>query len=540
MKTSKKLTIIFSIIVAIFTIGIVFKQFQNDTFFNISIGKYILENGIDMQEHFSWVQGLSYTYSHWAFDIVIYLLYNAWEFNGIYIATIVFSIITNIILYNLLNKRCKSPIVALLITLITSFIIRECYTARSQIISFLCFIIEIYCIEQLIETNKKKYAITLIILSIIVANFHAATWPLFLVLFMPYVAAAFLNGISSRNIYTIMKNRAQKKLDKLSADSSKRKQYEEDVMYYSKFINELKTPKYSKIIRRDNYNAKVLIILMIIICFTGLITPIHGTPYTYVLKSMFGVSNIENHASIDFVDEMQPLVLVRNLSVLIFLIFFIIFLVFTPSKLKMEHGFLILGLLLMTLTSSRYMYLLIFLGSYIIADLMSQSVNEFIPKDIKTLEKICTLPIVYIVLFIITSAFSICCFIPKTNTDYVNNKIYPVGAVEYIKNNLDYRNMRIYNDYIYGSYLMLNEIPVFIDSRLDVYCSEFNDTDVFYDYIQIVYGSEHYEDIFTRNDFTHILLYNNDIVHNYVKRDNNYKLLYEDEYFSLYERNVNN
>ena len=56
MKKSKKLTIIFSIIVAIATIGFVRKEFQNDTFFNITIGKYILENGIDMQEQFSWVQ----------------------------------------------------------------------------------------------------------------------------------------------------------------------------------------------------------------------------------------------------------------------------------------------------------------------------------------------------------------------------------------------------------------------------------------------------------------------------------------------------
>ena len=55
MKKSKKLTIIFSIIVAIATIGFVRKEFQNDTFFNISIGKYILENGIDMHtSHPTW------------------------------------------------------------------------------------------------------------------------------------------------------------------------------------------------------------------------------------------------------------------------------------------------------------------------------------------------------------------------------------------------------------------------------------------------------------------------------------------------------
>ena len=76
-KISKnKVFFIFSCLaIAFFTAALVPKTFQNDTFFNISIGKYILNNGIDMQEHFSWVPNLAYTYSHWAFDIIIYLLY---------------------------------------------------------------------------------------------------------------------------------------------------------------------------------------------------------------------------------------------------------------------------------------------------------------------------------------------------------------------------------------------------------------------------------------------------------------------------------
>ena len=122
--------------------------------------------------------------------------------------------------------------------------------------------------------------------------------------------------------------------------------------------------------------------------------------------------------------------------------------------------------------------------------------------------------------------------------DYVDEELYPVGAVEYIKENLDYKNMRIYNSYNNGSYLMLNEIPVFIDSRLDVYCSEFNDTDVFYDFTQVSLGKVNYEDVFKKYDFTHILIYNTDIIYNYIKLDHNYKVLYEDKNFTLYERNV--
>lgn len=55
MEKNKKLFFILAAVIIILSIGIVPKVLQNDTFFNISIGKYILDNGIDMQEHFSFV-----------------------------------------------------------------------------------------------------------------------------------------------------------------------------------------------------------------------------------------------------------------------------------------------------------------------------------------------------------------------------------------------------------------------------------------------------------------------------------------------------
>ena len=537
-KKQKKIVIIFSILIGIFTIGIVGKTFQNDTFFNISIGKYILENGIDMKEHFSWIQGLTYTYSHWAFDIIMYLIYNNFGFTGIYISIILFSILINIVLFNLLTKRGKQPVIAFIITLISAYIIRSCYTARSQIVSFLCFIVEIYCIEKFIETNKKRYAVLLIVLSIIVANFHAATWPMYLVLFLPYFASAFFNFISPKNRYVLLKKRYQNKLKNVPKDSKKSRKYEIKVNYYADILEKIEPPKYEKMVRRENYNIKNLVILFVIICFTGLITPIYDTPYTYVIKSMFGESNFENNASVDFIMEMQPITPAYSTDLVVFLIILLAFLIFMPTKLKLEQGFLILGLLLMTIISARYVYLLVFLGSYVLMDLITQCIAKFIPEDMQKLENILVSKKGIIILSILIILFVLPEFLEIIVEDYVDEELYPVGAVEYIKENLDYKNMRIYNSYNNGSYLMLNEIPVFIDSRLDVYCSEFNDTDVFYDFTQVSLGKVNYEDVFKKYDFTHILIYNTDIIYNYIKLDHNYKVLYEDENFTLYERNV--
>lgn len=537
-KKQKKLLIIFSIAIAFFSIAIVFKTFQNDTFFNIAIGKHILENGIDMKEHFCWVDdNLYYTHSHWIFDIIIYLIYNSFGFTGIYVSVIIFTIFTAITLFLFLSKRNKSPIISFFIALISLYLVKSCFTARSQIISFVCFIIEIFCIEEFIETNKKRYAITLVIISIIVANFHAATWPLLLVLFMPYIAASFCNICTSKTIYNLCIKRLKKKISKLPKDSEKIAIYEKDIKDYEKIMNE-RISEYAnyKVIRRENYNTKNLIILMIIIALTGLLTPTHDTPYTYIIKSMFGPSNFEDSLSIYYINEMQPIVPLANLPFIVFTLFLLAFLIFLPTKIKTEHGFLIAGLYIMALSSARYVYLLVLLGSFVLNDLIVYATNLLIKDDIKLLENFFSKTITGIITIEIVLIFSIPIFLEHSNADYINETEYPVGAVEFIKKELDYKNIRIYNSYNNGSYLMLNNIPVFIDSRLDVYCSEFNDTDIFYDFIEITSGHKHYKDVFDKYDFTHILLKHNETVDIYLANDNNYKVIYKDDSYILYEK----
>lgn len=537
-KNNKKLMIFLSIVIAIFCIGIVIKPFQNDTFFNIAIGKHLLENGIDMQEHFTWAQkDLYYSHSHWLFDIIIYLIYSAFNFTGIYITTIIFTIITALIMFYCLSKRGKSPVISFFVTLFSIYVTQNAFTARSQVVSFLFFIIEIYCIEQFIETNKKIYPIIILISGVIVANMHAATWPLMLVLFLPYFASAISNIFTSRFIYKKCIRNLEKKISKLPPESERVEMYRKDIKDYERLIEE-KKGKYSdyKIIKRDFYNVKGLLILFILLALTGLITPIHGTPYTYIVKSMFGPSNFGEMRSYDHIAEMQPTIPLANIAFLTFTITVACFIAFVPSKLKSEHGFLLAGLLFMGLCSNRYAFLLVFIGSYVLNDVVISATNLLIRDDIDILEKIFSSKIAFLVLVFLVTIFTTNHLLDMSQHDYAKEDMYPVKAVEYIKENLDYENIRIYNSYNFGSYLMFHDIPVFIDSRLDVYCSEFNDTDIFYDYIYISNGVGHYEDVFDKYDFTHILLYTDEITTPYLKADIGYDVIYEDENFTLFEK----
>ena len=504
---SNKLNILFLFLIIILTVSIVPKTFQNDTFFNISIGKYIIENGIDMKDHFCWITDLDYTYSHWAFDVIIYLIYSKFSFLGIYLFTILFAILINVTLFIILNKLYNSPSISFCLTLCTAFLNKTFYTSRSQIISFLCFIIEIYCIEKYIETDSKKYAFSIFIIGIIVANFHAASWPLVLVLFLPYIVASFFNFNTKKNLKT--------KLD-----------------------NNFKSESNSKIFTRQNYNTKHLLILMIFITITGFITPLHDVPFSYTFKSMFGHSNFGILKSIYYVNEMQPIIPANSIPFLIFTVILIEFLLVLPTKLKLEHSFLILGLFVMTITSTRYLALLLFLGSYVIADLITQSFNLYAKNSLKTTTHLLSLKPLVILILVTFCIYTFSEILNKNNTEYVNPELFPTKATNYILENIDYKNMRIFNNYNFGSYLIFNNIPVFIDSRLDVYCSEFNNTDIFYDFINVITFNEYYEKVFSKYNFTHKKKKNDERIINYLEQDTNYNKIYEDSYFTLFERNL--
>ena len=72
------------ILIIIFSISITPVTLQNDTFYTIKIGELINNHGIDMKDHFSWHEGLPYTYPHWLYDLITYFVYAGFGVYGIY------------------------------------------------------------------------------------------------------------------------------------------------------------------------------------------------------------------------------------------------------------------------------------------------------------------------------------------------------------------------------------------------------------------------------------------------------------------------
>ena len=91
--------------------------------------------------------------------------------------------------------------------------------------------------------------------------------------------------------------------------------------------------------------------------------------------------------------------------------------------------------------------------------------------------------------------------------------------------------MKLFNVYDDGAYLLFRNIPVFMDSRSDLYTKIFNKKkDIFNDYIEIMNTGS--KDLLKKYEITHALLSKDaNLTSNFKEQ---YKIEYEDEYFIIF------
>ena len=551
---------IFSII--LFSIALVPKSFQNDTFYTIKVGQLIRSNGIDFKDHFAWVADLSYSYPHWLYDVIISFIYDyLGGFTGIYVSTMFLSAILGLVLYKANKIVSKNELISFFMTLAQMYIMQAYITARAQLVTFILFVAEIIFIEKFLATGHKRYAIGLIILPILIANIHSAVFPFYFVLYLPYLGeyvitllidAHIVHKIKNFQINTMIKyyKKELKKAPKDKAEEFQKKlakynkKLENEKSNFEKFLvkekDRLKEPYKIRIER--NKNNKKLFFIMLICIFTGLITPVRDIPYTYTFRISKGntMSNISEHL---------PLDLINNKPILIYMFITLCLLIFTKVKIRLKDAFMFFGLMLLAFMSRRQVSMLNLFGGIVTTKLISDLIETYDKNGTKEFMNYLTTIVgeVILIFFILLISYSV--YKENIGEEYISKKSYPVEAAKWIKENTDYKNIRLFNEYNYGSYLLLNDIPVFIDSRCDLYTPEFNGTynkekkkfegkDIFSEALNVSSLSTYYENVFKKYDVSHVITKANSKLNMLLSRDNNYELLYKDDNFKIYKRNT--
>lgn len=389
-KTKISFNVVAVICILVFCAVLAPITLQNDTFYTIKIGEHILENGIDMHDPFS-IHDIPYTYPHWLYDVGIYLIYNFGGMLGIYISTIVLSCILGVTIYFTNKKIIKNDLVSFLLTLGVMYVLKGFIAARAQLVTYILFTLQILFIENFIETKKKRYALGLIIIPIIIANVHLAVWPFYFVPFLPYIAEYLIAVLLDAHLIYIIssdyrKNKI-KKLAKIQGNEEKiakleliNKQKEEEFKEY-KAKQEARRDKPYKLKIEKKDNVKWLILIAVICLFTGLLTPLGDTPYTYLVKTMQGntTKNINEHL---------PMVLIQSNYTLFIIAIVLSITIFTDTKIRLKDFFMLGGLIVLALMSKRQLSMLVLLGVYSIGILITDLFNKYDPEGTEKFIKI--------------------------------------------------------------------------------------------------------------------------------------------------------
>ena len=545
-KLKDKKEIIFEIIaillIALFSYSIAPKTFQNDTYYSVPIGDLVLENGIDMQDHFSWHENLPYTYPHWLFDVITSLIYKLGGWGAIYIAVCLFSILLGITIYLVNQNLTKSKVISFLITIGSMYLLKDYIAARAQLVTFLIYMIVIYCIEKLLENPKKiRYSIGIILSSILIANLHVAVWPFLFVLSLPYIAEYIIACLADVIIYRkipifIKKIKLKHYKDNVVKQAKIQKSLEDIYKQNEKIKIAREEQEPYKIRMKRNKNVKWLILVMIICAFTGLLTPLKTTPYTYLYKTMIGntVKNINEHL---------PLTLIKDVPIMSVIIIIISLITFTKVKIRLSDLFMLGGLTYLMFSSKRQSSMFVLVGSIILNRMIVEAIEIYSKYKIKEIRLKVINFLSITAMIVLVMLFSMKYISKKTSDAFVNESTYPVQASDWILENLDVNNIKLFNEYNYGSYLLFRGIPVFIDSRADLYAPEFNKTDesegkdIFMDFINTSGIGQYYGSTFEKYGITHVILYKNSKISMLIKNADSekYNKLYSDDHFIIYE-----
>ncbi len=475
--------VLLPLLIAIFIISTNYTISDSDTFFHIKVGEHISKYGFPTQDPFS-MHNLNYTPHEWLSDYIFYRVYSTFGYFGLSILLCILLSVLVFVMYktnNLLNSNINY--LSFIFTFGSIYVLNlfKFFVVRPHIFSFIIFVLEIYLIESYIKSKRKLYLSIIPVLSLLLANLHIGTLPMFLILLLPYIADNII------------------KLEKNSICSEGNKS-----------------------------DLKLLFSTFLCSIIASFINP-------YGLQKLMYFTILFN-SNTQTVYEWQSPSFKGAQGLLIFSTFAIglMIMILSKSRIQLKIVLMYFGLMFMSLYSIRYYSYFMLLTGPFLGNILYSAFNI---KPIKILELDKPKHMLISILmatFIISSAL----FKFTNNFISVNFDKFPVNAINYLKENTDCQNTKVFNDYSYGGYMMLNGIKVFIDSRQDLYLEAYNkNCKVYTDYLSLIRGNTHYRDVFNKYGFEYFIISKDSLLNTYVSNDTSFRKILSDKYSILYSKN---
>jgi hypothetical protein len=452
-------------------------KLNSDIWFILNSGRYVLQNGLPQTEPFTIHEGMSFIMQQWLSAVIFWINYSTFGELGLYL--VVF--LTYVLFVNMTFKLCMflsedNFFISYGISFIVIALISMFMTQRPYIFLFLLIVIEIYFLEKYIKSNKVVYLLPLLALSVLMINLQAAMWPLLFVILLPYLIDSF--------------------------------------KFKFKFVE------------GQGYGKKGLIFIIFGMLVAGFLNPYGIRAITYLFNS-YGFKEITSLVSEMHSADINSL-LGKIIFGTIFLILFIIF-IYKKGRYKLRYYLLTLGTAYMAISAVRSYAILIICGliplSYYLKDYKMKTIEIKNDKRTLLIRKILVVLLAVLIIFVI--------FQKNKFADIKHKDL--IKSVDFLdKFNKD--EVKIYTGYNDGGYLEFRGFKVYIDPRAEVFLKTNNKKyNIMEEFAFMQTGKKYYKEVLDKYNFTHILVWKNDILNTYLPYDENYKMIYSSDYYKIFE-----
>lgn len=477
MKNNKNI-VIYLLLLFIFVM-IVQPLTDSDTFWHLKLGEYIFENrSVPVFDVFSWhslVEPLEMYPHEWLSQLIFYVVFNFLAESGFVLFISLLGVLLLLYIYKKNEEYFNGNLfITFCLFVFAGFMLSFYCTARPQIFEYFFLLFTIFTLNDY-RNGNKKIIWTLPILMILWINFHAGSSAIMFVLIIVLFISSFFN-FDYCNIYS------------------------------------------KPLIVKDKITIIKVFICSILAAFIN--------PMGYKLV-IYPYVNMASNLMKDNIKEWQPATLNAQLGFMFFILLaLILFILICSNKKKDLYDLLMLALFTyMSLSSVKFIIFFILYGIIIFAKYINY---DYINKYFKFYKAKYNNVIILILVLLPIMGFQVQYDLFMKNYDnFYKLDPYPSDEiVSYIK---EVKPKKLYNSYAWGGYLIFNDIPVFIDGRLDLYLD-----DIFKDYLSI--ENEFNFETIEKYCFDYMIIRKNSNIGKAMYLNENYELYLEDEVSLLYKR----
>ena len=276
---------------------------NNDIFFILNSGRYVIQEGIPYIEPFTMHQDWQFVMQQWLTCVIFWQIYANFGAIGLLAFVHVIAAATIYVYYRLcMMLSNKNWYISIALTTVVGIVICFLFmSTRPQIFSSLLLLWEVFFLEKYVAQRQIKYLLFLPLVSVALVNMHAALWGLSVCVLLAYICAA-------------MKN-----------------------------------------FQRNKKELLYLAVSLLAVVIAGFVNPYGSGAMLYGVNS-YGISLINI-----MVAEMMPAAITEPFGKFIFAVILLTWMIYLKRGIKLRHVFLCLRMTYLALSANRSLFLFLIL-----------------------------------------------------------------------------------------------------------------------------------------------------------------------------------